>query len=66
MVVGLALGHEEAEIWAMPKNIWIPGTHDGLSHEDLWDLWLLGFPLPFIKMLRFVAVPKDHQDTWNA
>ncbi|KAF3829705.1 hypothetical protein GH733_003969 [Mirounga leonina] len=43
--------HEETEI-------------QGLSLEDPWALQLLGWPW-VMKKLRFVAVPKNHQDTRN-
>nr|XP_012423110.1 PREDICTED: histo-blood group ABO system transferase-like [Odobenus rosmarus divergens] len=36
-----------------------------LSPEDLWDPRLLGWP-PLMKKLRFVAVPKNHQDIWKS
>uniref|UniRef100_A0A3Q7PUK9 Histo-blood group ABO system transferase 2-like n=1 Tax=Callorhinus ursinus TaxID=34884 RepID=A0A3Q7PUK9_CALUR len=39
-----------------------------LSPAELWDPWLLGWPpiIPWVmKKLRFVAVPKSHQDIWK-
>ncbi|VCW84458.1 unnamed protein product [Gulo gulo] len=35
--------------------------------DDLWDPWLLGCPpQSFMKKLRFMAMPKNHQDIWDS
>lgn len=53
-----AVGHDESHL---NRYLLDHKPTKVLSPEDLWDQQLLGWPR-VMKKLRFMAVPKNHQD----